>query len=233
MRWWRPRTLGAIPLLFAAPLLCGCGIHFGGDAAQVYDMAQLAWAGGGNVTREEAAAVPYASMGVRVGSSSEVMILLAHQSGGQALWTSASHIAITTRDGRIAQTAGLRHNLGGFDSEQDMKIGRSAATFEWLADYPDIGLFGVKITCEDRPGKDETIRILGADIRTRRVDESCSAERDRLGWSFDNRYWIDPASGLVWRSIQHIHPDLDAVELEILRPPAPAPTLAAPAKAGP
>ncbi|MDE2184890.1 MAG: YjbF family lipoprotein [Alphaproteobacteria bacterium] len=79
-------------------------------------------------------------------------------------------------------------------------------------------LFSVLITCEDRDAGPETISILGKDIHTRRIDESCRSD-DSLDWSFRNVFWVDPETGLVWRSIQHVNPKLDAVEIDVLRPP--------------
>jgi hypothetical protein len=210
------------PVVAAVLLLGGCGGTniFGGDAGSIYTVVVNMWGGGDKkVTLEEAAAVPYASMGVRLGSSRETMIILAGDSGGQRLWTSAAGIAITTKDGRIVRTAGLAHNLGGYGPGADT-IGKDGVrSLHWQADFPDLKLYSVSIVCRERPARDETIVILGKDIHTLRIDESCSAEGSSLDWSFDNTYWLDPSNGLVWRSIQHVHPQLDSIETEILRPP--------------
>ena len=63
----------------------------------------------------------------------------------------------------------------------------------------------------------ETIVILGRGITTQKVDEICRS--DALGWSFTDSYWIDPQSALVWRSIQHVGPKGEKIEIETLRPP--------------
>jgi len=178
------------------------------------------WTGNNKkVTLEEAAAVPYASMGIRVGNSTETMIILASDTGGPLLWTAGAGIAITTRDGRIVRTAGLSHNLGGYEPGSVSLGADGVRSTRWQADFPDLKLYSVAIACRSRPAVDETIIILGKDIQTRRINESCSTEGSGLDWSFDNTYWLDPSSGLVWRSIQHVHPLLDAIETEILRPP--------------
>ena len=36
---------------------------------------------------------------------------------------------------------------------------------------------------------------------------------------FTDTFWVG-ASGLVWKSIQHIHPNFDPLDLEVLRPPS-------------
>jgi hypothetical protein len=158
-------------------------------------------------------------MGVRLGNSREAMIILADDSGGQRLWTSGAGIAITTKDGRIVRTAGFAHNLGGYGPGA-YTVGKDGVrALHWQADFPDIKLYSVSIVCRERPAMNDSIVILGKNIRTRRIDESCSAEGGTLDWSFDNTYWLDPSTGLVWRSIQHVHPQLDSIETEILRPP--------------
>jgi hypothetical protein len=215
---WNRRFIGAGVALAATCLTAGCVDIAQGDIGEIYRAAKGLWNGGEAVTLEEAASVPYASIGVRLGGSSEMMLILATDSGGRQLWTSSARIAITTDNGRIVRTAGFGYDLGGYESRKAItKDGEK--TIRWQGDFPDLGLYSIPIVCRERARGDETIVILGKDIHTRRVDESCVAESGQLSWSFRNSYWLDPASGLVWRSVQHTHPRLDAITLEILRPP--------------
>ena len=206
-------------ILAAVVVLSGCSTIGRGDVASLYAVAGTLWGGGKKVTLEEAAAVPYASMGLRLASGPQLMIILAGDTGGQRLWTSSARIAITTQAGRIVRTGGFEHNLGGYEARGDSLGEDGTRTVRWQADFPDISLYSVAIACRDRPGGNETITILGKAINTRRIEESCATVDSSLDWSFDNTYWVDPVSGLVWRSIQHVHPRLDAIETEILRPP--------------
>jgi hypothetical protein len=90
-------------------------------------------------------------------------------------------------------------------------------TYTRQEDLPDIPAYGATITCSTVSKGQETIVKLGRGIPTARIDETCrSAE---LKWSFTDSYWIDPDSGLVWRSIQHVHPKGEKIETEIFRPP--------------
>ena len=193
----------------------------GGDFGSLYQMTTAIWSGSGqDVTLRQAAAVPYASMGVRVGDGRQMMIVLAGGSGKSRLWTSAAHVTLVTIDGRIVRTSGLEHNLDGYETIRSSRDAGGIRSILWLADFSDLGLYSVPIRCEDRPLGETTITILGKDIRALRVDETCASESAQLDWSFRNSYWIDPESGLTWRSIQNVHPKLKAVETEILRPPA-------------
>ena len=215
------KLLRALPALGAMCLLGGCTPSLGtGDFGALIGIAKYAWSGSQKVTLEEAASVPYASMGIRIGDASENMIILASESNGQRLWTSSARVAISTKDdGRIVRTAGLTYNLGGYEAKGSTQSENGLRVVRWQADFPDLGLYSVSITCKDQQAGDETINILGKDIHTQRVNESCTSAGGNLDWSFENVYWIDGSSGLVWRSIQHVHPKLAAVESEILRPP--------------
>jgi len=217
---WSRKLLGAVSVAAVACLAGGCAVSGNGDVESIYEVAKNLWNRGERVSLEQAASVPYASTGVRLGHSPETILLLATDERGLQLWTSAARIAITTRDGRIVRTAGFEHNLTGYESRNPPPEAGGVRSVRWQADFQDLGLYSIPISCRDVTVGDETIAILGKDIRTRRVDESCRSESAQLDWSFENTFWLDPASELVWRSIQHVHPRLDPIEMEILRPPS-------------
>jgi len=217
---WSRKTLRTVPLLAAAGLSGSCSYFGSSDIESIYLATKQAWAGGNKVTLQEAAAVSYASVGMRLSDRSQIMLLLASDQNGELLWTSAERMAIKTRDGRIVGTAGFKYNLGGYTSLNRTAADRTTEVIRWQGDFPDLGLFGIPIECRDRFVGDETIVILGKDIQTRRMEEDCESQSSLLDWSFTNIYWLDPASHLAWRSVQHVNPKLDPIEIEVLRPPA-------------
>ena len=174
------------------------------------------------VTRAQAAAVPYASMGYRVDDGGERLIVLATDNGGEQLWTSADHIVLLTRGGRIVRTVGLPHDLAATSAGRNgdpspAQALRAPFASERLEDFPDLNLYSLPINCHAAMQGREAITILDNRLDTIRVDESCVSEK--LNWSFTDSFWIDPDSGLVWRSRQHIHPKGETLDTEILRPP--------------
>lgn len=174
------------------------------------------------VTREQAAAIPYASMGYTQDGGNESMLILGTDSGGEQLWTSAARVVIVTRDGRIARTLGLGHDLSGMTSRGGVLPPPAAAvaapfTSTRLQDYPEMDMYGVIVTCSARAVARQTIKILGQPIATMRVDESCRARKPE--WSFADSYWVDSDNGRVWRARQHVHPQGGIIETEIFRPP--------------
>jgi hypothetical protein len=173
------------------------------------------------VSREEAAAIPYSSIGYRIGNSGQRLLVLASQTGRTFLWTSSSRVVIVTEGGRITKTAGLPWNLAstvliGGDPATDFNQPLSG-TANRLLDFPDLTRFGIAISSTFTSTEPETIPILGQPLETVRIVEDCVC--DDFGWHFQNSYWIDRDSKFIWRSEQHTHPKLDALKLEIFRPP--------------
>ncbi len=213
------RRIPAALLLALGVSLGGCSSDSANDWLALYKIAKQSWtAGDGSIQLNEAAAIPYATLGVRIGDEPEHLVVLATDSGGERLWTSAARVALTTRGGRIVSTAGLAQNLGALSMGTVFEADwRTAQHVTLTVDFPDLGFYAVSIDCNDVPAGDDPISILGVTLSTFRVDETC--ESKQLDWKFTNTYWVSSTSNRVWRSVQHIHPKLDAIEIELLRPP--------------
>jgi hypothetical protein len=205
-----------------ALLLAGCSSDYGGDWSLVYNMSKNYWNGVPPVSLAQASAVPYASIAVSVGDGPQAMFVLATANRDDLMWMAGQNVAVTTREGRIIRTSGLEHDLTGFSSNStrsftEMLRASDAQPDEWMADFADLGLYSVRVTCTWGSPSEAVITLLGADIHTTRIDEHCRAAA--IGWSFTNSYWVDRSSGIVWRSYQHIRPDMDAIGIDLLRPP--------------
>ena len=207
-------------------LLAACSSASSSDYSQFYRALRLsvtASLGNGRITKDQAAAIPYASMGYRVNGGSEQLVVLATDANGEQLWTSKARIVIVTRDGRISRTVGLPHDKTGMTPRTGEQLAPVAAalngkvTYTRLEDFPDIPAYGVMLTCTLLKKRAETIAILGRGIQTIRIEETCRAS-DRK-WAFTDRFWVDPDASLVRRGLQHIDPTGTVIETEILRPP--------------
>ena len=212
---WSHRLLRVVPIIGTATFLASCS-NIGGDLSSVIDVAGNIWNGPQSVPLEQAASVPYASIGVRVRGYNELMLVLATNAEGQQLWTSDVRIAIVTQNGHIVRTAGLGRDLSGLRFVGTAHPG--GANYSWEADFKDMGLYGVTGDCQPIATKNEVITVLGKELNTQRIDERCETSSHQLSWSFRNTYWLDPVTGLAWRSIQHIHPRFPALEITVLRP---------------
>jgi hypothetical protein len=206
----------------AAMLLSGCATDTGRMAQAMF---QSAWGTEGvRITREQAADVPYASLGAQVGDGgNQGLLVLGTNTGTQAEWYSGDLVMIRTRAGRIVRTAGLPYDLGGLEVRPvNGAAAQRGATVSLFFDFPDYGVFGAIGTCTERDAGPEIVTILGTQISTRRYIEDCEVES--LDWAFDNEFWKDPATGYVWRSRQSIHPRSAPITIEVFRPELPPET---------
>lgn len=221
-QWAAMGLAGAVLLL-----LGGCSSANTGDTdySQFYQLLKQSLSasfGKVRATRDQAAAIPYASLGYSIDDGNQAILVLATDTGGELLWTSPAHVVIVTRDGRIVRTLGLGHDLSGL-STRGPGIPSPAAAVQGgfastrLEDFPELGIYGAILSCHTRLVGRQRIVVLGQTIATNLVDEACKSLS--LNWSFVDNYWVDPDSGLVLRSRQHIHPKGGIVELVIFRPP--------------
>jgi len=175
------------------------------------------------ITLEQASAVPYASVGIRLGGSGEAMLILASDTGGTLLWTSSERIAITTKDGRIVASGGFQWNLShlGFPSGDplagNLNDEKPAPSALRIFDFQDVNRFSVPVDGLFEVRGPEKISVLGTELETTAVIETCTCRT--FDWSFKNVFWIDRESGVVWRSRQSIHPNLPPITTTVLRPP--------------
>ncbi len=169
-----------------------------------------------SVPRTRVAAVPYATLGVRLGSSDESLFVLATKAGDDLIWRGGPQLAITTRDGRIVRTAGFVHNLSGFeaDTKAGSPSGGSQVGKTFLYDFADRSRYGIAVNCAVRNLGPERISIIGVTIETSHLAEDCAVPQ--IAWNFRNEFWQD-ANGFVWKSRQFVVPELDAFTLEVLR----------------
>lgn len=176
------------------------------------------------ITLQQASQIPYASLGYRIGSSTEYVVVLAASVSDGLLWTAADHRALVTVGGRVTRTAGFDWNLGdtSFDGNDPVSTGLQRMTtnvsLRRTLDLRDIDRFGVDVESTFTPVGKQTIGILGANLNVVEVNEDCNCAD--LNWSFRNVYWADVDTGFIWRSLQTIHPNLDQLTIEVLRPPA-------------
>ena len=86
-------------------LLAGCSSsdnnNIWGEYLQILKDSAAGTFGDRAVTREQAAAVPYATMGYRLNGGQQMMLILATDANDEQLWTSSARIVFQTQDGRI------------------------------------------------------------------------------------------------------------------------------------
>lgn len=215
----------ALLLTAGSAVLAGCEAPFGLDYSTIKKVAAVSVGleDPPGITLEQASQIPYSSLGFRIGKSSEGLLVLASQTGEDFLWTSADRVALVTRNGRIVKTGGLRWNLSttSFPSIDPLSMTFDGAPVVSpslrIVDFNDVNRFSVRIKGEFESLGPQTTNILGTDLPTIALIEHCKS--DDLDWEFQNAFWRDHESGLVWKSLQFVHPNEPPITIEILRPP--------------
>ena len=131
-----------------------------------------------------------------------------------------------TRKGRLVQTAGLQGNLRRselLDADPLPGLGTGAlaspaAALRRVMDFDQPQRYGIMVGSRFEDLGPESVVIAELAWDTRHIRETCRARE--IDWSFENDYWIDRQHGLVWKSVQHFHPDMPPVVMELLKPPA-------------
>jgi hypothetical protein len=177
-----------------------------------------------SITLQEAAGIPYSTLGFRIGNGGQTMLVLASANGDSLIWTASNRVSFLTKGGRIKRSAGFKWNLSDeqFLEPDPVAVGLQksipAQPIQRVADFHDISRFGVPIAGTFKGFATDEVTILGQPLKTIAVTEICKC--DSIDWNFENTFWADPDTGFIWKSIQNIHPNLDPITVEILRPPA-------------
>lgn len=178
---------------------------------------------GRSVTLNEVTSTPFASLGMRVGSGAQTLLILATRSAQSTVWTGGPHIALEMQSGRVIRTVGLPHNLSGiaFPAPDPLAAGlrdlRAPTSASRTVDFADRDSFGDEVDSTIAVSGSAVIDILGTRLTTIHALEQCSCAS--LDWTFTNEFWAGSQDGRMWRSVQFIHPELDALEIELFRPP--------------
>src|SRR5712671_8135020 len=131
----------SLPLVFLLTACANSDVEQVGDfVLSSFDKTQQ------KVSRERAAAVPYATMGVELGSSAQALLILGTIAQDELDWFAGEQVFVRTRNGRVIRTAGLPYDLGGLRnlSTNSMLSGTEGSSGPKLLslDFPDLGVFG-------------------------------------------------------------------------------------------
>ena len=171
-------------------------------------------------TAASVAATPYFQMQVET-STGQAILILGSVEGDLLGWYGKNGQAVFTRHGVVVRTLGLAQNLDHTQWPTDNPFARGLQHLQGpTSDQRVLDLspgyrYGVTLQAQLLPGPIENVDILGSVHRLQRVDEL--VRLDALGLKGSNHYWVDPASGFIWKSHQWIAPGL-ALDLIALRP---------------
>ena len=176
-----------------------------------------------SITRELVENIPYASLTLKIGKGPKGLLILESISEKETLWVSRDNIYIMLKDGRIIRTLGLINNLSTYLSPevtfQNLIKNRPVKTdFYAYYSYDKPTLNNLSTEVRIKEISEENIIILGHEKKTILLEEEVI--NTYLGWRIKNKYWVDPKTGFVWKSIQNPSPKLPQFVIEITKKPA-------------
>lgn len=205
-----------------ATLVLGCGTN--SDQARYAGLVwRLVSGDRGEVSRDQAAGIPFASIGVAFGRSDEGLMVLGLSEGVRQEWYARSQM-LAMNNGRIVQSQGFPYNLSRLEVRRadasTVATGGApplGTEYSLVMDFQDLSLVGAGAMCQSSDMGQEIIEILGTALTVRHVVEDCRIAV--IDWSFENEFWVDPETGFVWQSSQYVHPKLSRLTFRVLRPP--------------
>ncbi len=166
--------------------------------------------------------LPYASVLVKIGSGPRSLLVLSARQKDTLTYAGADRTMMIIQHGRIMQTVGLDgKDLSRLHYPNDPLPMLAAqgwpdtAQIKGILDYRGQDLFGIPINSTLEKRGLEEVMILERRHTLQRYDETCHCPL--LDWDFRNRWWLDPKTGFVWQSWQHVHPQLPVVELAVTK----------------
>ncbi len=214
----------AVLVSTAAALLAGCGDSTVLSALKFsYDFA-LGEEVENPLTRAQIDDNPYARIEVRVGKRVFAVLVLEERAGPDLLWRSADNRILQTRSWRLVKTANLPTDIAGteFVSPDPLAVGlhhvSSGTQAKRIVDFRDPVRYGRVVRSRFDDLGIRPVTIVGRTYPTRLMREVNHVEVE--DWDYENFYWFDPATGIVWRSVQHVDRSFPPLRISVLKPPA-------------
>ncbi|RMW96556.1 YjbF family lipoprotein [Pseudoxanthomonas spadix] len=168
-------------------------------------------------TPAQVAALPYAQILLNWPDGSALMVL-GNDDAGQTSWYSNDRHMVYLRDGLLVGSTGFAQDamqirIEGDNPFDELTRAAQATTvirrYDWMPGYRYGAVVRGRLVRRGR----ETVRILGTDRQLDHFEEALEGP----GLRALNQYWVDPASGEIWKSRQLVAPGL-SVEITQLKP---------------
>lgn len=185
---------------------------------------------GVNKSHREIAALAYASSYAVINEGAQVFMVLAFAAPSDSTpgqtrlkWLSADYAMLATENGRLVKTLGLpADNLMGISAKHSKDpltiAGKKPANHTWSAVYdwqPDYR-FNYTANLNWSYIARQTIHSDAWEKETDYYQERVTIPSLKI--HFTNHFWLDTDTHQVVKSIQHIGPEMAAIEMTILKP---------------
>lgn len=177
------------------------------------------------ITRETISKLPYASLAAKIHSNTPSLIILGQILNDQFFWYSSEKEVLITHYGRIIRSYGLKHNIWGLRASQNDVFKAGLHTIQkplqqtFTLDLDRKAKQNLRAIATYSLVKHESITIYDINYDTVKISEKVYIKD--INWYYENFYWVDQKTGFIWQSIQHLHPKLDPIEINVLKRVAP------------
>lgn len=175
------------------------------------------------LTRERINAFPAALIGVQRVGNDRTYFAAYSVNNGRVVYYNPGGQSLTLHGAALASTHGLGIDLAGYrsDTAEDPLVRRrppqawpEVLTRVYRFHDPFGNVYSRAFLCRPEVAGAERIEIAELTFDLVRIEEPCRSTSD----AFVNRYWVDGATGFVWRSEQWGGPELGLLAIEVLRP---------------
>lgn len=174
------------------------------------------------VSAERVAKTPYASAYLKVGNAPQAFVVLAFAENEQLKWIGADRNIVVMQHGRLVKTQGFGEDIARVTNitPDPLAAGllKSSTPLRWQGkmSWSEVlrGDYAVESVFQAQ-GK-ETVTILDKPHQLLKFTEQVSVPA--LNAEYTNTYWLDPTTGQVVQTWQHMGPDMALVKFTVLKP---------------
>lgn len=174
------------------------------------------------LTRAQLDEIPYATISLKLGDNPRAFVVPIADNGGYLVYQDLAQRGIVMRGGLITATHGFAYNLDSVAHRQDDPVVVATPLTQWPATIERSYRFTLRgqiayditVACAFQRGVREAIEIVELRFEVVRVTETCANPKRR----FVNTYWVDSASGFIWKSEQWVGTRIPSMTVEIVRP---------------
>lgn len=174
------------------------------------------------LSRAELDRMPSAVIAVTSDAGQRAYLVPLSDNDGYLNYRDAGGNGVVLLGGAVSRTESLGHDLQAVRHHRRDPIAHPTPLAEWPGRVPrdyqyllrDLGRYRITLDCVFEPVARETIEIVELNFDVARVAEICTnAERQ-----VTSTYWVDEATGFVWKSRQWVGPQTGHLTIEVIRP---------------
>lgn len=174
------------------------------------------------LTRAELNQIPSAVIAVSTGGGPRAFLVPLSDNNGHLNYRDAEGNAVILFGGAVSRTESLGYDLRAVRYHALDPIAHQMPLAEWpdrvQREYQyarrDLGRYSITLDCVFERVARETIEIVEVSFDVMRVSEICTNARRQI----TNTYWVDQATGFIWKSEQWVDPRIGHLTIEIIRP---------------